>query len=353
MCVCVFFLGGGIPLSISDPRMMVFHSWRRCVLAVAFSACVAESVPEARALATASGSQLPRAKIVLYVVVDDLRPELGAYGVETVRTPNIDALARRSVVFDAAFAQQAVCGPSRNSFLSGRRPDASRSWNFINSFREDHPEWQSLPGQFKDSGWRSMGVGKIFHPDVPPHYDGNRSWSPEALPFENPCYTQGVLCIPCPTEVFPKLDWLGLNAWCEEEALDDFFTTQRAVQYLEKYANDLKAQLRSDHTFRAPDFHTSKKDLPLQSASSTSGGLFLAVGLHKPHLPWQAEKRFYDLYPPIDNISLAAHQVEPSGMPDIAFADNGSPSPTQPVNDSTARAVRDVHRLLGVFFIVR
>ena len=133
---------------------------------------------------------------VIYIVVDDLRPELGAYGVEHALTPNIDALAKRSVIFDAAYAQQAVCAPSRTSFLSSLRPDHTRAWNFINSFREDHPSAQSLPGMFLDSGWKSLGVGKIFHPEVPPHYDGNLSWSQEALPFENPCYTQGALCIP-------------------------------------------------------------------------------------------------------------------------------------------------------------
>ena len=78
---------------------------------------------------------------VLHVIADDLRPELGAYGLSGRSTPNIDQLAASGVVFDRAYAQQAVCGPSRNSFLSGRRPDRSRSWNFINHFREDHPEW--------------------------------------------------------------------------------------------------------------------------------------------------------------------------------------------------------------------
>jgi len=215
---------------------------------------------------------------ILYIVIDDLRPEMGCYGIPHAHTPNMDALASRSVVFDRAFAQQAVCAPSRNSFLTGRRPDNSRCWNFINNFREDHPEWQTLPGMFKDSGRLTLGVGKIFHPDVPPHYDGNMSWSPEALPYENPCYGEGVLCIPCPSEVFPKLHWLGLNAWCEMEAFDDYFTAERAIQYLHLAANGTRRH-RSRHTMET--FNAS------QHSDNSSNGFFLAVGLHKPHLPWQ------------------------------------------------------------------
>ena len=115
---------------------------------------------------------------VLHVIADDLRPELGAYpyGLSGRSTPNIDQLAASGVVFDRAYAQQAVCGPSRNSFLSCRRPDRSRSWNFINHFREDHPEWTSLPGVFKNagSGMLALGAGKVFHPKLPPAYDGSK-----------------------------------------------------------------------------------------------------------------------------------------------------------------------------------
>ena len=113
---------------------------------------------------------------ILHLVVDDLRPEIRSYGGnEHIRTPNIDRLARSGVSFDRAYAQIAVCGPSRNSFLTGRRPDASRSWNFINHFRQDHPEWTSLPGMFVKSGRNSFGTGKMYHPFLPPRDDGNKS----------------------------------------------------------------------------------------------------------------------------------------------------------------------------------
>ena len=80
---------------------------------------------------------------IIHIISDDLRPDLFNYGRKNIYSPNIDKIANGGVSFDHAYCQQAVCGPSRNSFLTGRRPDASRTWNFINHFRQDHPNWTS------------------------------------------------------------------------------------------------------------------------------------------------------------------------------------------------------------------
>lgn len=99
-------------------------------------------------------------------------------------TPSFDRLASEGTTFTHAYAQQAICGPSRNSFLSGRRPDRIRTYTFESSFR-DAPgglEMHSLPQAFKEAGWISCGVGKTFHDDAimsPPDYDTPLSWSPE------------------------------------------------------------------------------------------------------------------------------------------------------------------------------
>ena len=84
-------------------------------------------------------------KNVLYIVTDDLRPDLGCFGLPRV-TPGLDALAAEGVLFDRVYAQQALCGPSRNSFMSGRRPDVTKSYNQQNHFRQVGPDWTSLPG---------------------------------------------------------------------------------------------------------------------------------------------------------------------------------------------------------------
>lgn len=98
---------------------------------------------------------------IVHVIIDDLRPELGAYGLPDRHTPNIDELAANGTVFFRAYAQQAVCGPSRNSFMTGRRPDRSKCWNFINHFRENHPEWTTIPGLFLRAGGLVSWIGGV------------------------------------------------------------------------------------------------------------------------------------------------------------------------------------------------
>ena len=203
-------------------------------------------------------------------------------GLPDRHTPNIDAIAANGTVFDRAYAQQAVCGPSRNSFLSGRRPDSSRCWNFINSFREDHPEWTTLPGLFLRPNALSLGAGKAYHPTVPPRYDGARSWSPAALPFDNPCFNTaatanlschvghtgecdgGLPCVFCPIDIASHLPGSDVNVtvaneFCELDAREDDATVAKATALLRLAAEKIK-------TVGLMQF-------------------YLAVGLHKPHMP--------------------------------------------------------------------
>ena len=103
---------------------------------------------------------------VLFIVSDDLRPALGSYGDAVVKTPNLDKLAQRSVRFTTAAAQQAVCAPSRTSFLTGRRPDTTKllSNKKATYWRDNAGNFTSLPQHFKDAGYVTFSAGKIFHP---------------------------------------------------------------------------------------------------------------------------------------------------------------------------------------------
>lgn len=103
---------------------------------------------------------------VLFIVSDDLRPSLGSYGDAVVKTPNLDKLAQRSVRFTTAAVQQAVCGPSRTSFLTGRRPDTTKllSNEKATYWRDNAGNFTSLPQHFKDAGYVTVSVGKVFHP---------------------------------------------------------------------------------------------------------------------------------------------------------------------------------------------
>lgn len=94
-------------------------------------------------------------------------------------TPNLKALgsAAGTTVFTRAYVQEALCAPSRNSFLVGRRPDTTKAWQFIDSFREVGPDWLTLPGYFRDVlNYTVVGTGKVFHPNLPPNWDLDKSW---------------------------------------------------------------------------------------------------------------------------------------------------------------------------------
>lgn len=124
----------------------------------------------------------PGAKNVLFIISDDMRPSIGAYGLKEAVTPHLDQLAKEGVMFTRAHIQFSYCAPSRNSFMSGRRPDANKVWNFNNNFREKGvgDKWIALPEHFVTNGYLVTGAGKLYHPNVPPNFDQPRSWSPKA-----------------------------------------------------------------------------------------------------------------------------------------------------------------------------
>ena len=119
----------------------------------------------------------PRRFNVLYIVVDDLRIDLPMYGQQHVHAPNLAKLAAEALVFDHAYCNQPVCSPSRNSFLSGRRPQTTQIWNFLSSFRAIGPSWTTLPSHFLSNGYLTLGTGKLYHGGHPANGDGNLSWS--------------------------------------------------------------------------------------------------------------------------------------------------------------------------------
>lgn len=129
----------------------------------------------AATLAPANATQ----KNVVLLVIDNLRPALGAYGDEVAKTPRIDAWATgpHSTIFSRAYCQLSHCAPSRNSFLVGRRPDETHAWNFNSSFRDVGPDWVTLPGYFMRNGYYTTSIGKVFHHNLPPNDDYPQSWS--------------------------------------------------------------------------------------------------------------------------------------------------------------------------------
>lgn len=120
--------------------------------------------------AQAKASERPN---VLFIAVDDLRPDLACYGVKHIHSPNIDKLARSGTVFARAYCQQAVCSPSRTSLLTGRRPDTTKVYDLQTHFRIHLPDVVTLPQYFKQQGYHTQSMGKIFHGGL----DDPQSWS--------------------------------------------------------------------------------------------------------------------------------------------------------------------------------
>ena len=110
---------------------------------------------------------------ILFIAVDDLRPELGCYGNQAARTPSLDRLAAGGMVFNRAYCQQAVCSPSRSSLMTGRRPDATRVWDLETHFRVALPDAVTLPQHFKANGYHCAAISKIYHHG----FEDGRSWS--------------------------------------------------------------------------------------------------------------------------------------------------------------------------------
>ncbi|KAM4664129.1 iduronate 2-sulfatase isoform 1-T1 [Discoglossus pictus] len=225
---------------------------------------------------------------VLFIIVDDLRTSLGCYGDSLVKSPNIDQLASQSVLFTNAYAQQAVCAPSRVSFLTGRRPDTTRLFDFNSYWRQHAGNFSTLPQYFKEHDYITMSVGKVFHPGISSNHsdDSPYSWSirpfhPSSEKYENTKTCKGKdgklhANLVCPVDV----------SEVPEGTLPDIQSTEEAIRLLQS--------VKQNTSF------------------------FLAVGYHKPHIPFRFPKEFLKLYP-IENIPLAPDPDIPKRLPPVAY----------------------------------
>ncbi|PVD34394.1 hypothetical protein C0Q70_05666 [Pomacea canaliculata] len=222
---------------------------------------------------------------VLFLIADDLRPKLGCYGENNMVTPNIDHLASKSVLFKRAYSQQALCGPSRTSFLTGRRPDTTRVLDLHAYWRDVAGDFTTLPQFFKNHGYVTQGVGKIFHPGTSSggHNEFPESWSKRVhLGEEQP---------PLPNvgpQNNPACDPVNVT---RTGFLQDSDIASFAIEWLGNY-----------------------------SANHRHQPFFLAVGFHKPHLPFRYPAEFESLYP-MSNIHLAEHRTRPENLTELAWSD--------------------------------
>ena len=253
---------------------------------------------------------------VLFVAVDDLRPQLGCYGHTRMHTPNIDALAARGTLFAKAYCQQAVCNPSRASLMTGVRPDTTRVYDLQTHFRLHLPDAVTLPQHFRRHGYESRGFSKIYHGSL----DDPQSWSRPHWRPRGPAYGS--------PETLAKLQ-------AEREALRAK-GRKRATTVLkadEKTGTRLKLT-RPAFRVRGPSWEAPDvPDNALPDGKTTDEVIrvmreckdrpfFLAAGFIKPHLPFVAPAKYFDLYPEAE-ITLADNPFPPEDCPSIALHNSG------------------------------
>ena len=253
-------------------------------------------------------------KNILFIAIDDLKPLLSNYGETQMITPNFDRLAKMGMTFTNAHVQYAVCGASRASVMTGTNPDTNKVWDLHTDFRESAPNLVSMPEHLINQGYESAGTGKIYHiPSAAKGHDG-KTWSiPHQMPknydpkfgepgmgyYQNPETKKEIIRLTAEAEtkglkrekirnyVFKRLKPSSESADVSDTAYNDGLYTQTALKQLEDLENGNKPW-------------------------------FLAVGYQKPHLPFVAPKKYWDLYDR-DKIELASFQQVADGTPKFAY----------------------------------
>jgi iduronate 2-sulfatase len=254
-----------------------------CLLALFWCGVAAEAAPRPN---------------VLFICVDDLKPLLGCYGDKVVKSPNIDRLAKRGLLFERAYCNQAVCAPSRNALMTGMRPTSSGIYDLSTNFRRVTPAAVTFPQYFMQHGYRAEGLGKIFHVGHGNHEDP-ASWSVPHFGAKSIAY------------VLPESR--AKEGLTREEAL---FANQTDVAGLPRGAF-YEAPDVPDSAY--PDAMLADETLRRLRVAKDKPGepFFLAVGFLKPHLPFCAPKKYWDLYER-ESFVVPPLRTTPEGAPRYA-----------------------------------
>merc|ERR1712048_899808 len=239
---------------------------------------------------------------------DDLRAMQNSYGWSQPHMPNHERLISESLIFDRAYVQQAVCGPSRASFMSGRRPDRTQMWNFVDGdgaggWRNapGADKWNSWPQYFGTKGYYTAGTGKIYHKGNPNHFDPP-SWTEPECKESFPHSQQGDCPVPkgilprpapgCPVDV----DVYTNCSTGEVNCFPDMTALQKGLEFLRKGATQYK---------------------------NVGQPFWLAFGFVKPHTPHIYPSKYLDMVPAQEEIDLPPNPEFPMGSPPICWLREG------------------------------
>ena len=256
-------------------------------------------------------------KNILFIAVDDLKPSIGVYGDSFAKTPNIDKLAALGTTFTNAHVQQAICAPSRVSLLTGLRPDLTEVWDLETQMRDKNPSIITLPQYYKENGYKTVGMGKIFDNRSVDRGLDKPSWSSPFIRVnvDHPIHGNTITGFQSPEnkKILSKI---------RDKAIADGIPNRDMWQYL-----------RSKHKPSTESFDISDEGyfdgaIALKAVSQINelakgdDPFFLAVGFQKPHLPFVAPKKYWDLYNR-ESIELAKYQKWARGTVKLSYNNNG------------------------------
>ncbi len=246
----------------------------------------------------------PKHPNILFIAIDDLRPELGIYGANHIVSPNLDAFGKEAFIFDNAYCQQSVSGPSRASVMTGLRPDSTYITDNTLHHREMRPEVITIPQHFKDNGYHAVNYGKVFHGHMGKFNDA-LSWS-ELWYYPPQNYTK------------------NLRGYKSKEN----------IAYIKN--NSVNGNMRNYTATATEGEDVADRDYPdgmtvetllnnmnrFENMSNNGQPFFIALGIEKPHLPFIAPKKYWDLYDR-DKITPPTITSFPEGSPQLAHMDAG------------------------------
>ncbi len=257
---------------------------------------------------------------ILFISLDDFGPYLKAYGRDQVIAPNMDRLARQGTVFERAYCQMAICSPSRSSLMTGLRPDSTGVFDLATHFRAKVPDVVTLPQHFKNNGYHTQAVGKNFHPAFSFHadVDGQKnlddppSWSAPLWLPSPPRYYHTPEGIEDAKKVFVRTRMKA------SETPDDWY--KYVIRGFAVEAPDVPDETLYDGQVTKRAIDVMRQLAAAQKAAPTGEmqPFFLGVGFLKPHYPFIAPKKYWDLYKRED-FAVAENNFPPHGIPPIAL----------------------------------
>jgi iduronate 2-sulfatase len=241
---------------------------------------------------------------IVFISIDDLGPNLGAYDNKYIVSPNIDEFANNGMTFRSTYCQAAVCAPSRASLMTGFRPDSTRVWHLGDKFRKIHPKIVTMPQHFGKHGYHTVCIGKIFHNYMPDSVSWNE---PDLRPAQ-----------------YSRKEWLKrdgetfyVNAETgrKQKIERDRRVAKRPNYYADGWNNGPAWEMEDVHdTLYYDGAQTELAKRTLSRLAKSEQPFFMALGYFRPHLPFAVPKKYWDFYHK-DSLPLARNAFIPKYSP--------------------------------------